>query len=570
MRIGVPKEIKDHESRVGLTPASVRELTAHGHTVVVQRGAAAEIGFPDDRYVAAGAEIVDTADAVFAAADMIVKVKEPQPVEIARLRQGQILFTYLHLAADRAQTEGLMKSGAVCIAYETVTDARGALPLLAPMSEVAGRMSVQVGAHYLLRTHGGEGVLLGGVPGVPPGKVVVLGGGVSGTNAARMAMGLEAEVAVIDRSLTRLKELDLQFGARLRTMYATTDTIEHEVLSADVVVGAVLVPGAAAPKLVTKEMVHRMRPGTVLVDISIDQGGCFETSRPTSHADPVYVVDGVTHYCVTNMPGAVARTSTLALYNATLPFALAIAGKGWRAALRDDPHLLAGLNVCEGHVTHPAVAESLGLAYQPARSVVAGARRLMQTIPARRGRATHVARGQSIRIVNTHGNQVVDTWAFTAGMLTEFMSMEHTRATLTRLIPRVGDGLYTNRRRKILTLAEDTSQGHHDTLIAACDSERYILLGVTEYHDNCTDNLFAAMQGLGLTPPECPSPLNLFMNIPWTADGELSFAAPTCKPGDYVVLRAELDCIVAMSACPQDILPINRHTATEAHFELLG
>ena len=371
MRIGVPTEVKDNESRVGLTPASVRELVKNGHQAIVQRGAATEIGFPDDRYVAAGAQIADTAEAVFADADMIVKVKEPQPVEIARLREGQILFTYLHLAADRAQTEGLMKSGAVCIAYETVTDARGALPLLAPMSEVAGRMSVQVGAHYLLRTQGGEGVLLGGVPGVPPGKVVVLGGGVSGTNAARMAMGLEAEVAVIDRSLARLKELDLQFGARLRTLYATTDTIEREVMSADVVIGAVLVPGAAAPKLVTKDMVQRMRPGAVLVDISIDQGGCFETSRPTSHADPVFTVNGVTHYCVTNMPGAVARTSTLALNNATLPFALAIAEKGWRVALRNDAHLLNGLNVCHGKVTYPAVAQSLGLAHYPALHVVA-------------------------------------------------------------------------------------------------------------------------------------------------------------------------------------------------------
>jgi alanine dehydrogenase len=370
MRIGVPTEIKTQEARVGLTPASARELVAQGHEVLVQSGAGSGIGFPDQAYQAFGAAIAVDAEEVFARADMIVKVKEPQPAEIARLREGQILFTFLHLAAERAQTEALMRSGATCIAYETVTDDRGGLPLLAPMSKVAGRMSVQVGAHYLQGTYGGAGVLLGGVPGVAPGKIVVLGGGVSGTNAARIAMGLEAEVTVIDRSLDRLEELDQRFGARLRTLYATTDAIEREVLSADLVIGAVLIPGAAAPKLVTRAMVARMRPGSVLVDISIDQGGCFETSRPTTHADPVFVLDGVTHYCVTNMPGAVARTAALALNNATLPFVLAIAGKGWSAALREDPHLLAGLNVHAGRVTYRAVAESLGLDHVPAKELI--------------------------------------------------------------------------------------------------------------------------------------------------------------------------------------------------------
>jgi alanine dehydrogenase len=371
MRVGVPKEIKTQESRVGLTPGSVRELVVHGHQVVVERGAGSAIGFPDDSYRAAGATIAADPAEVFAGADMIVKVKEPQQDEIARLREGQILFTYLHLAADRAQTEALMRSGATCIAYETVTDPRGGLPLLAPMSEVAGRMSVQVGAHYLQRTQGGAGILLGGVPGVASGRVVVIGGGVSGTEAARMALGLEAEVTVIDRSLARLGELDFRFGGRIRTLYSTTDAIEHEVQDADLVVGAVLIPGAAAPKLVTRDMVERMRPGSVLVDIAIDQGGCFETSRPTTHSDPVYVEAGVTHYCVTNMPGAVARTSTLALNNATLPFVLAIAQKGWVAALREDPHLLAGLNVHAGRVTYEAVAESLGQAHVPPESALA-------------------------------------------------------------------------------------------------------------------------------------------------------------------------------------------------------
>ncbi len=368
MKIGVPKEIKSHEYRVGLTPAGVRELARHGHQVTVESGAGAGIGFSDDAYREAGAGIA--ADA-FAAADLIVKVKEPQPPEIARLRRGQLLFTYLHLAADKAQTQGLMKSGATCIAYETVTDRAGALPLLAPMSEVAGRMAVQVGAHCLEREQGGAGILLGGVPGVPPAKVVVLGGGVSGANAARMAVGLEASVAIIDKSLPRLKELDLQFGPRATTLFATAQAIEQAVLAADLVIGAVLGPGAAAPKLVTEAMVRRMRPGSVLVDIAIDQGGCFETSRPTTHAEPTYVEHGVVHYCVTNMPGAVARTSTFALANATLPFILALAGKPWRQAMLDDPHLAEGLNIHDGRVTHLAVAQALGLRHTPAREVLA-------------------------------------------------------------------------------------------------------------------------------------------------------------------------------------------------------
>ncbi len=362
MLIGVPKEIKTHEYRVGLIPGSARELVAHGHRVIVESGAGAGIGFDDEAYRKVGATVAPSAAEVFGSAELIVKVKEPQPGEIARLRPGQVLFTYLHLAADKAQTEGLMASGAVGVAYETVTDARGGLPLLAPMSEVAGRMSVQVGAHYLEKEQGGTGILLGGVPGVAAAKVVVLGGGVSGTNAARVAMGMEAYVTVIDRSLQRLYELDMQFGSQLHTLYSTVDNIEQSVITADLVIGAVLVPGAAAPKLVGRELVKRMRPGSVLVDIAIDQGGCFETSRPTTHAAPTYVEHGVIHYCVTNMPGAVARTSTFALNNATLPFALALADKGWRKALADDTHLRAGLNIAAGQVTHPAVARDLGFA----------------------------------------------------------------------------------------------------------------------------------------------------------------------------------------------------------------
>jgi alanine dehydrogenase len=361
MLIGVPKEVKSHEYRVGLVPGSVRELVHHGHQVALERGAGAGIGFDDKAYEAAGARVLASAAEVFAAAELIVKVKEPQPQEIALLRRGQVLFTYLHLAADRAQAEGLMKSGATCIAYETVTDARGGLPLLAPMSEVAGRMAIQVGAHCLEKEQGGIGILLGGVPGVGAAKVVILGGGVAGTNAARVAMGMEAYVTVIDKNLGRLYELDMQFGSQLHTLFATMASIENEVLAADLVIGAVLVPGAHAPRLVTREMVRKMKPGSVLVDISIDQGGCFETSRPTTHAAPTYVEEGVIHYCVTNMPGAVARTSTFALNNATLPFIEALANKGWRGALTDDLHLRAGLNIEAGRVTHQAVADALKL-----------------------------------------------------------------------------------------------------------------------------------------------------------------------------------------------------------------
>ena len=361
MLIGVPKEVKSHEYRVGLVPGSVRELVHHGHKVVVETGAGSGIGFDDGAYEAAGAEILTRAADVFAAAEMIVKVKEPQPDEVRALREDQVLFTYLHLAADRKLTEALLRSGAVGIAYETVTDSRGGLPLLAPMSEVAGRMSVQVGAHCLEKEQGGLGILLGGVPGVAAAKVVILGGGVSGTNAARMAMGLEAHVTVIDRSLPRLYELDMQFGSQLHTLFSTVENIEREVVSADLLIGAVLVPGAAAPKLVSRQLVRAMKPGSVIVDISIDQGGCIETSRPTTHADPTYIDEGVVHYCVTNMPGAVARTSAVALNNATLPFVLAIADRGWRRALSDDPHLRSGLNTCRGQLTHPAVAHDLGL-----------------------------------------------------------------------------------------------------------------------------------------------------------------------------------------------------------------
>jgi len=361
MLIGVPKEVKTHEYRVGLVPGNVRELVHHRHEVVVEAGAGSEIGFDDAAYAAAGAGILSDAAAVFAAAQLIVKVKEPQPHEVALLRQEQVLFTYLHLAADKALAEELIRSGAVAVAYETVTDSRGGLPLLAPMSEVAGRMAVQVGAHCLEKEQGGIGVLLGGVPGVPAAKVVILGGGVAGTNAARMTMGMEAYVTVIDKSLPRLYELDLQFGAQLHTLFSTIENIEREVAAADLVIGAVLVPGATAPKLVSRKLVRAMKPGTVVVDISIDQGGCFETSRPTTHAAPTYIEEGVVHYCVTNMPGAVARTSTVALNNATLPFVLAIADRGWRQALTEDPHLRDGLNVCRGRVTHPAVAGDLEL-----------------------------------------------------------------------------------------------------------------------------------------------------------------------------------------------------------------
>ncbi len=364
MLIGVPREIKTDENRVGLIPSSVRELIHHGHTVLVETHAGYGIGLDDDRYVAAGAKIAETAEEVFAKADMIVKVKEPQAAECKMLRDGQILFTYLHLAPDLAQTKGLVESGAIAIAYETVTNARGGLPLLAPMSEVAGRMAIQAGAHCLEKAQGGSGTLLGGVPGVPAGNVVVIGGGVVGTNAARMAMGLEAKVTVIDRSLERLYELDLQFGPMLNTIYSTVDAIEEHVMAADLVVGAVLVPGAAAPKLVTDALVAKMQRGSVLVDVAIDQGGCFETSRATTHREPTYLVHDVVHYCVANMPGGVARTSTFALNNATLPFVLALADKGHRQALADDPHLMQGLNVHRGEITYKAVADAHGMAFK--------------------------------------------------------------------------------------------------------------------------------------------------------------------------------------------------------------
>jgi len=347
----------------------VRELVAHGHEVFIETKAGNGIGLSDEAYVQAGAKILPTADDVFATADMIIKVKEPQPVEIARLRPNHTLFTYLHLAPDPEQTQGLLSSGCVAIAYETVTSDRGSLPLLAPMSEVAGRMSVQVGAHCLEKAQGGSGVLLGGVPGVSAAKVVILGGGVSGTHAARMAVGMGAQVTIIDRSLDRLKVLDEMFGTNISTVYATQDAIEEHVIAADLVIGAVLVAGAAAPKLVTRAMLKRMRPGSVLVDISIDQGGCFETSRATSHDAPTYVEEGIVHYCVANMPGAVARTSALALTNATLPFALAIADEGWQNAVKRDAHLRRGVNICKGKVTHEAVARALGLEYHPLEGV---------------------------------------------------------------------------------------------------------------------------------------------------------------------------------------------------------
>jgi len=372
MLIGVPKEIKNFEFRVGLVPSSVRELIANGHQVIVQKGAGEKIGFDDHSYEQVGARIAETAAEIYAQADMIIKVKEPQPEECKMLRPNQVLFTYLHLAPDPEQAKLLQESGCVAIAYETVTNHSGGLPLLAPMSEVAGRMAIQAGANSLEIKNGGSGMLLGGVPGVLPAKVVVLGGGVVGTNSVRVAMGMGANVVVIDRSLERLYHLDLQFGSKINTIYSTTDAIEEHVLSADLVIGAVLIPGASAPRLVTKNMLGRMRPGSVIVDVSIDQGGCFETSRPTTHQNPTYVIDGVVHYCVANMPGAVPRTSTFALNNATLPFAIALANLGYKEAMRRNPHLLQGLNVCEGKITHKAVAEALHQTYVPAISLIGG------------------------------------------------------------------------------------------------------------------------------------------------------------------------------------------------------
>ncbi|MEA3018317.1 MAG: alanine dehydrogenase [Sphingomonadales bacterium] len=366
MRVGVPKEIKVHEYRVGLTPASVAELTAAGHEVIVETKAGRGIDFDDSDYVEAGARIVGTSAEVFAASDMIVKVKEPLPSEIALLESRHTLFTYLHLAADKPQAEGLMRSGATCIAYETVTARDGSLPLLRPMSEVAGRMSVQVGAHYLEKEQGGRGVLLGGVPGVLPAKVAILGGGVAGVNAAQMAVGMRADVTIYDISNARLAELDMFFSSQIKTAYASKAAIANAVAKSELVIGAVLVPGAAAPKLVTRDMLKTMKRGSVLVDIAIDQGGCFETSRATTHEDPVYEVDGIIHYCVANMPGAVARTSAFALNNATLPFVLRIAAHGADAAMAADPHLAAGLNVSGGRIRHKAVAEALDLPFEAA------------------------------------------------------------------------------------------------------------------------------------------------------------------------------------------------------------
>lgn len=370
MIVGVPKEVKTQEYRVGLTPFSAKELICHGHDVIVEHDAGIGIGFDDNAYEAVGAKVVSTAADVWAKADMIVKVKEPQPSEFPLIRKNQVLFTYLHLAPDPKQADALIDSGCVAIAYETVTDANGALPLLSPMSQVAGRLSVQAGASCLEKSHGGSGVLLGGVPGVYSGKVTVIGGGVVGTNAVRMAMGKEAQVTVLDKSLKRLQELDFQFGGRLNTAYASVGSVEEHVTSADLVIGAVLIPGRAAPKLVTRDLLYKMRPGSVIVDVAIDQGGCVETAKPTTHSDPTYVVDGVVHYCVANMPGAVPRTSTLALNNATLSYVMKLADQGYQCALLDDPHLREGLNVCRGAVTNLDVAEALNKPYVPAKEVL--------------------------------------------------------------------------------------------------------------------------------------------------------------------------------------------------------
>ncbi len=375
MLIGVPKEIKNHEYRIGLTPAAVREYVENGHDVIVENNGGAAIGFTNEQYTEAGASIVDTPEEIFERADMIVKVKEPQPNECKMLREGQILYTFLHLAPDPTQTGLLGKAGCTAIAYETVTDNRNGLPLLAPMSEVAGRMSIQAGAHYLEKAHGGSGTLLGGVPGVAPGKVLIIGGGVVGTNAAKMAIGLGAEVTILDRSLPRLRELDDIFAGRVQTVYSTVDAIDKYSREADLVVGAVLIPGAAAPKLLTRENIKNMKPGSVLVDVAIDQGGCFETSKATTHQDPVYVIDDVVHYCVANMPGGVARTSTIALNNATLPYGIALANKGVKAMLEND-HLLKGLNMHKGKITYKAIhddlGEQLGLDYQDPREALQG------------------------------------------------------------------------------------------------------------------------------------------------------------------------------------------------------
>lgn len=371
MLIGVPKEIKSHEYRVGLTPMSVSELTQSNHQVMIEKNAGAGIGFSDEDYQNAGAMISDSADEIFAKADMIIKVKEPQPSECKKLRQDQILFTYLHLAPDPLQTELLVASGCSAIAYETVTANDGSLPLLTPMSQVAGRMSIQAGAHSLEKAQGGRGVLLGGVPGVSPANVVVIGGGVVGSNAIRMAVGMQANVTVLDKSLNTLHKLDMEYGSRIRTIYSTSYALETHVCQADLVIGAVLVPGAAAPKLVTKDMLAKMPNGAVVVDVAIDQGGCFETSKATTHEQPTYVVNDVVHYCVANMPGGVARTSTFALNNATLPFVLELANKGMDKALKENHHLRNGLNVHQGQVTYEAVARDLNYDYKPASELFA-------------------------------------------------------------------------------------------------------------------------------------------------------------------------------------------------------
>jgi alanine dehydrogenase len=374
VRIGVPKEIKVHEYRVGLVPSSVRELVHSGHEVVIEKGAGLGAGLADEAYVQVGARIAETADEVYAVAEMLVKVKEPQAAERKKLRAGQVLFTYLHLAPDPKQTRELQASGATCVAYETVTAPDGSLPLLTPMSEVAGRMAPHVGASCLEKVHGGRGILLGGVPGVPPADMIILGAGVVGLNAALIAVGMGANVILVDRSMAALRRAADRFGASVGTVFSTRNAIERLIVKADLVIGAVLVAGAAAPKLVTAEMIRTMKPGAAIVDVSIDQGGCFETSRATTHADPTYIVDGVVHYCVSNMPGAVARTSTFALNNATLPFVLALANNGWKKAMSLDQHLRDGLNIHEGRITHPAVAEALGQPHTPAEEALKSGR----------------------------------------------------------------------------------------------------------------------------------------------------------------------------------------------------
>ena len=363
MKIAIPKEVKSHEYRVALAPTGTRELVARGHQVTVQTGAGEGSGFTDAAFEAAGARLEADVTRVWDGAELILKVKEPQVEEVARLRPGQTLFTYLHLAAEESLTRGLIESGATCIAYETVTDRKGNLPLLAPMSTVAGRMAIQAGAHSLEKAQGGAGVLLPGVPGVSPAKVAVIGGGVVGENAARMALGLGAEVTVLDKSIPRLEALDDRYQGRMKTGFSTADAIDDAVRDCDLIVGAVLIPGAAAPKLITREMLAEMKPSSVLVDVAIDQGGCFETSRPTTHAEPTYIVDNIVHYCVANMPGAVARTSTQALTNATLPFVIALADKGWQQSLTDDVNFVAGLNIHDGKVTYKVVAEAFGMEY---------------------------------------------------------------------------------------------------------------------------------------------------------------------------------------------------------------